>query len=182
MSDAADPERKKQLLNDYIEIMADLSRYAKEQGLSYLLVEPMSIPREYPCTIEETKDIFQRLEQAMALPVYLNLDVGHLNIISANPDDANPLAWIRELGQYCKVLHIQQTDAKTGSHHWPFTEEYNAKGAINTGEVIKAVKAHGVDMYLIFELFYKPFGDNDDKVLTTLKESVIHWKKALAEV
>jgi sugar phosphate isomerase/epimerase len=180
MADLADEGRKKQLLDEYVAIMADLAGYARERGLSYLLVEPMSIPREYPSTIAETREIYARLNEAAELPIYLNLDVGHLNLTSPDPADRDPYAWIRELAPYCKVLHLQQTDA-AGSPHWPFTAENNARGMIEADRILTSIEATGVaEMYLIMELFYKPFGDTDASVLSSLKESVLYWQKALA--
>lgn len=179
ISDIQNNKRKNEVLNDYINIMGELSLYAKDKGLDYLLIEPMSIPREYPCTVEETRYILKKLNNVTYLPIYLNLDVGHLNIVSKDERNANPIYWIEELLPYTKILHLQQTD-RTSSNHWPFTKDNNKKGIINGEEILNAVIKTGVDeIFLIMELFYKPFGDNDSKVIPTLKESVAYWKKII---
>ncbi len=181
MADIADSARKRQLLAEYVAIMADLSRHARDQGLKYLLVEPMSIPREYPSTIAETREIYARLKDALALPVYLNLDVGHLNLISADPEDRDPYAWIRELGADCRVLHLQQTDI-VSSPHWPFTAEHNTRGVVEAERILSCVEATGVEeIYLIMELFFKPFGATDEIVLRSMRESVNYWQQALVK-
>ena len=181
MADIADAGRKKQLLDEYVDIMADLSGYAKEQGLSYLLIEQMSIHREYPSTIGETREIYTRLSGVAALPIHLNLDVGHLDLTSPDPADSDPYAWIRELGSCCKVLHLQQTDIKS-SPHWPFTAENNARGLIDADRILATIEATGVaEIYLIMELFFKPYGATDRSVLSSLRESVDYWRRALAE-
>jgi sugar phosphate isomerase/epimerase len=180
MADIADDRRKRQLLDEYAGIMGDLSRHARERGLSYLLVEPMSIPREHPSTIAETREIYTRLNGAAVIPIYLNLDVGHLDLTSPDPADRDPYAWIRELGSSCKVLHLQQTDA-AASRHWPFTAANNARGIIEADRVLSSIEATGVaEIYLIMELFYQPFGDTDAFVLSSLKESVVYWQQAIA--
>ncbi|TDT50342.1 sugar phosphate isomerase/epimerase family protein [Fonticella tunisiensis] len=179
MADIQNEKRKNEVLNDYINIMGELSDYASQKGLEYLLIEPMSIPREYPCTIEESLYINKKLNSVSSIPIYLNLDVGHLNILSNNERDRDPISWIKELLKYTKILHIQQTD-KEASRHWPFTEEYNKKGIIDGEKILDAVCETGVDeIYLIMELFYKPFGNADYEVIPSLKESVRYWKNII---
>lgn len=179
MADIKNEKRKNQLLDEYTDIMARLSMYAKKKGLEYLLIEPMSIAREYPCTIEETEYIYKQLNKVSEIPIYLNLDVGHLNISSANKDDGDTYAWIRDLLKYSKVLHLQQTQ-HAASLHAPFTEENNKNGIIDCKRVVDEVMRTKVDeIYLIMELFYKPIAFNDDIVILSLKESVNYWKKLL---
>lgn len=179
MADIKSKRRKEALLTEYIYIMIELSLYAKEKGLKYLLIEPMSTEREYPSTIAETKYIYERLNKVSAIPIYLNLDVGHLNNNSGNQDDGNTYAWIRKLLKYSKVLHLQQT-RKGVSLHAPFTQEHNKEGIIDCKKVIEEVRNTGVkEIYLMMELFFKPIGLNDDIVIRSLKESVIYWRSLL---
>lgn len=179
MSDIGNDKRKKEVLNDYINIMGELSYYASQKGLECLLIEPMSIPREYPSTVDETRYILEELNKITAIPIYLNLDVGHLNIISDDKRNADPLYWIEELLSYTKILHLQQTD-RNSSNHWPFTEENNKKGIIDGEKILNAICKTGVDeIYLIMEFFYKPFGNNDEKVIPSLKDSVSYWKNII---
>lgn len=180
-ADVKNEKRKSQLLEEYIEIMGGLSEYALQKGLENLIIEPMSVPREYPCTIEETKYIHERLNKVTAIPVYLNLDVGHLNIISSNPDDGDSHAWIKSLLKDSKILHIQQTD-KTASHHWPFTKENNKKGIIDGEKILDTIYSTKVDeIYLIMELFYKPYGNNDSILIPSLRESVEYWNNLIGK-
>lgn len=179
MADINNEKRKNQILKEYIDIVADLSGYAKEKGLKYLLIEPMSVPREYPSTIEESRYIYEELNKVTPIPVFLNLDVGHLNLVSDNLDDANPYIWIKELLRESKVLHLQQTE-HSGTNHWPFTKENNEKGIIDCKKVLRSVYETKVDeIYLIMELFYKGFGKNDEILIPTLKESVVYWKELI---
>ncbi|MEW9095835.1 MAG: TIM barrel protein [Clostridiaceae bacterium] len=179
MNDIKNEKRKNQLLEELIETMGELSVYADKQGLKELIIEPMSIPREYPSTIEETEYIFERLNKVSAVPIYLNLDVGHLDITSKNQEDSDPYCWIKKLIHKSKILHLQQTD-KSGSHHRPFTEENNKKGIIDGVKVVETIESTEVEnIYLIMELFYKAYGFNDEIVIPSLKESVDYWKGIL---
>ncbi|MBV4419327.1 sugar phosphate isomerase/epimerase [Clostridium tyrobutyricum] len=176
MADIKNEKRKNQLLDEYVDIMSELSVYAKQNGLKYLLIEPMSIPREYPSTIEETKYIYNKLNASSDIPIYLNLDVGHLNINSSDPADGDTYAWIRELLKYSKVLHLQQTK-KGASLHAAFTKENNNDGIIDGKKVIdEVVKTNIREIYLTMELFFKPIGLNDNIIISSLKESVDYWK------
>lgn len=179
MADILNEKRKNQLLDEYVDIMWELSRYGKDKGLKYLLIEPMSISREYPSTIEETKYIYDRLNSKSDIPIYLNLDVGHLNVNSKNADDADTYAWIKNLLQYSKVLHLQQT-RKNSSLHAPFTKQNNDSGIIDGEKVIKHVSETGIrEIYLIMELFFKPIASNDEIIISSLKESTDYWKNIM---
>lgn len=179
MADIKNDKRKNELLNEYVDIMSELSVYAKDKGLKYLLIEPMSIPREYPSTIEETKYLYNKLNDLSDIPIYLNLDVGHLNINSKNLEDSDTYAWIRYLLKYSKVLHLQQTK-KGFSLHAPFTKENNNNGIIDGKKVIEEVlKTNVKEIYLTMELFFKPIASNDDIIISSLKESVNYWKNII---
>lgn len=180
--DQENPERKKFLTQVLLEEIAYLTYVAKEEGQKYFLWEPMSIPRELPCTIEETKAIIERVNRLSHVPVRLCLDVGHGYIRSDDPHDRDPYAWLRELANLAPSIHIQQTDGK-GSRHWPFTEENNARGIIVPEKVFEAVEASGAERnILVFEFFYSAHALSDESVVDSMKVSVEFWQKALHRV
>jgi len=177
--DAQDGEKKRALLRELIEHWRHLSRFAREKGMKFLLFEPMSCIREFPSTISETRWLYQKLCQSSELPVYLCLDVGHGRAHSAEKEDANPYAWLREFACKNPVVHLQQTDGMV-SRHWPFTREFNEQGKIEAEKLIRTLKQGGAkEVFLFLEIMYPPFEPFDEVILDDLKESVNYWKKAL---
>ena len=52
--------------------------------------------------------------------------------------DGDPYEWLRKLGAYSPIVHLQQTNG-TSSGHQPFTKECNEKGIIKGEKVISAL-------------------------------------------
>jgi D-erythrulose 1-phosphate 3-epimerase len=178
--DHADPVRREYLISVLMEEIAHLTRIAREGGQQYFMWEPMSIPREIPCTIEETKQLLERANRGVSVPVVLCLDVGHGWIRSPDPRDRDPYAWLRELGHLSPAIHMQQTDGK-GSRHWPFTPEWNEKGLIVPEKVAEALRAAGAEKsYIYFEYFFSAHAIAEEGALDSMRQSVEHWKKGLA--
>lgn len=154
--DEGDPERKSFLISVLLEEMAYLTFIAKQEGQKYFLWENMSIPREPPCTIDETKELMERLNKISHVPVYLCLDVGHGYYRSHDPRDRDPYTWLREFACVSPSIHMQQTDGK-GSRHWPFTEEYNSQGVIVPEKVFETIEESGAEKTIIvFEFSIPP--------------------------
>ncbi len=180
--DEADPTRKSFLTEVILDEIAYLSSVSKEEGQSYFLWEPMSVPREIPCTIDETAELLGRVNERAHVPVRLNLDVGHGYIRSGDPRDSDPYAWIRELGRLAPAIHIQQTDGR-GSRHWPFSEEYNKIGIIEPERVFEAIEFSGAEKTtILFEFFYSAHAEPDESALDCLKTSVEYWAEAVQRV
>ena len=180
--DEGDPERKKFLISVLLEEIAYLTFIAKQEGQKYFLWENMSIPREPPCTIDETKELMERLNKISHIPVNLCLDVGHGYYRSPDPRDRDPYTWLREFAHISPSIHMQQTDGK-GSRHWPFTEEYNSQGVIVPEKVFETIEESGAEKTIIvFEFFYSAHAIPDESALDNLKISVDYWRKALQRV
>lgn len=180
--DHDDPERRSYLLDVLMEELEALTLLAREEGQRYFLWEPMSIPREPPCTIGETRELLVRANRHSHVPIRLCLDVGHGWAHSADPADHDPYAWIREFGSLSPVIHMQQTDGK-GSRHWPFTKEFNAIGIITPERIIDAVEQSGADrIQIVFEFFSSAHAGADESVVENLKQSVDYWREALARL
>ena len=176
--DQGDPERRRALTEVLLEEIAYLTFVAREEGQKYFLWEPMSIPREIPCTIDETKAVLDRVNERSHVPVRLCLDVGHGYIGSPDPRDRDPYAWLRELGHLSPAIHMQQTDGK-GSRHWPFTEEYNRMGVIVPEKVFETIEKSGIPKTIIvFEFFFSAHTIPEEGALDNLKRSVEFWQKA----
>lgn len=175
------PSRRKMLFKEIIDTWHHLARVAKQKGLSYIMFEPMSIQREIPCTISQTKELYERLNYGAELPIKLCMDVGHGAALSGKSVDRNPYAWLKELSHLTPVIHIQQTDGKT-SKHWPFTPEFNKKGIIEPEKVIDAVNQSGAEeVLLVLEIFHSFFEPWDNEVIEANKKSVEYWRKFIKD-
>jgi D-erythrulose 1-phosphate 3-epimerase len=105
----------------------------------------------------------------------------------AEDRDGNTYKWLEKLACYSPIIHLQQTDGRT-SGHWPFTAEYNKKGIIDGGKVLKAIYAANskvrsseyppkVDsIYLTIEVFSSTDSLNED-IKARIIETVEYWRK-----
>lgn len=175
--DFRDPARRELIIREGIRLWQELSRFAAEDGLEYLLFEPMSVPREMAATIDETGRLLERVNEDMAIPMRLCLDVDHGDISSKNPADVDPYAWLRTLGRFSPVVHIKQSLADKGGH-WPFTAEYNRRGIVTPEKVIRAMEESGIDeVTLLLEISHRERYPAEYKVVDDLKESVAYWRR-----
>jgi D-erythrulose 1-phosphate 3-epimerase len=178
--DNADPGRRESLVAIFMEEIEHLTGVAKREGQRYFMWEPMSVPREIPCTIAETRELLERANRHAQVPVRLCLDVGHGWIRSPDPRDRDPYAWLRDLGHLSPSVHMQQTDGK-GSRHWPFSPECNAKGIIDPQKVVDALSQAGASRTIIvFEYFFSAHALSEDSAVDDMRTSVRFWKEALA--
>ncbi|MBC7189578.1 sugar phosphate isomerase/epimerase [Candidatus Aerophobetes bacterium] len=180
MKDIADEKKKKYLMEFLVEALQYLSFVAKQNGQKFLLWEPMPLRREPPCTIDEAKALYELVNKNAAVPVQFCLDLGHQCAHGTSGKDRDTYEWLCQFAPYSPVIHIQQTDGK-GDRHWPFTKEYNAKGIINPEKVVEAIEKSGAkEVVLLFEIIH-PFEENEEKVLTDLRESVEYWRRYVRE-
>lgn len=150
----------------------ELSFYAKEIGLEYLIFEPMSVPREMGNTVEESLELMERVNDNCGVPMRICLDLGH----APHPDQRDPYPWIERLGKYSPIIHLQQT-VMHQSKHWPFTKEYNEQGIVHGEKVLESLDKAGVkDVHLMFEISHREHCDTDEKVIEDLKASVDYWR------
>lgn len=109
----------------------------------------------------------------------------------ANPRDWNVMEWVRTLGRYSPIVHLQQSDGVSSSH-WPFSRAYNQKGIIKAEQVLRALAdsfaqeavpgmppACG-EVALTFEPFISTAGNVYD-FLDDLRESVAYWRRYVPE-
>lgn len=57
---------------------------------------------------------------------------------SNDESDADLYSWVRAVGRYSPLMHLQQTDG-TGSHHAPFTSLTNASGIVHPAPLLAAL-------------------------------------------
>jgi D-erythrulose 1-phosphate 3-epimerase len=120
----------------------ELGDAASEKGLTALYNEQMYIPSEIPWTLEQGyRFLLEANRDRNGAPVLLTLDVGHqagMHYGLQGPD-LDYLEWVRRFGAFTEILHLQQTTADA-SHHWPFTEDYNARGHVRIPAILEALE------------------------------------------
>jgi sugar phosphate isomerase/epimerase len=177
--DNADPETRERRIAQGVAAWRELSHTAAELGLSYVMFEPMSVPRELGETIAATEDLLGRCAEGFAVPMHLCLDVDHGDLQSPNPDDTDPHAWLRAFATRSPVIHIKQSLRDKGGHY-PFTAAYNANGKIVPAEIIATLREAGVERAtLLLEISHRERWPADYTVVADLKESVAHWREAI---
>jgi sugar phosphate isomerase/epimerase len=232
-----DAELYHQAEDDLYRRLAELARYAQEQGLSAVSVEQMYSPHQIPWTIEGSLRLIREIFQQGSAPLYLTLDTGHqvgqgnfmrpdpaqieayvlaveqkreppdiwlgypermkleslLNHLEwqrylfAEPEDGDLYAWLRRLGRYAPIIHLQQTDGLASAHR-PFTPKYNATGIVHPVKMLAALKyaysraeLHGLpppcqDIYLTIEVF-SGTAERPAQILSNISESIAYWRR-----
>ncbi len=159
----------------------EVARYAKKRGLEFLSWEPMSISREQGETIAETRRLQTDLNREAPLPFKICLDVDHGDVMSVNPDDTDPYAWLRTFAKEAPIIHLKQSSKNKGGH-WPFTAEHNAHGRIDPARVISTLAEHGGEgAELLLELSFREREPVDSTVVEALRESVAYWRGAVPD-
>ena len=109
----------------------------------------------------------------------------------AQERDGKPYEWLKELGAYSPIIHMQQTDGVT-SGHASFTSATNAKGIINGKDMLSALlyaydqpvdpamPPRAEEIYLSFEIFISNTSYLRDS-LDGLRKSVEYWRKFIPE-
>jgi sugar phosphate isomerase/epimerase len=174
--DLADPAVRAERFQQNIDGWHQIAAMAANEGLHYLTWEPMSLPREYGETLAETRRIHTAVNQDSPLPFKLCLDVDHGDVASANPDDTDPYAWIREFAREAPIIHLKQTSANKHGH-WPFAPEYNKHGRITPEKLLTALAAAGVgQVTLLLELSFRERQPYEDRLIDDIIASIEYWR------
>jgi len=180
VKDFNNPKRREYLTNYLIESLQYLADFASSLGQKYLLWEPTPLSRELTETREKTQRFYEQVNKDAKIPILFCLDVGHQCIRDASEKDKDPYTWIKQFAHISPVIHIQQTDGAF-DRHWPFTSEYNRKGIIDLQKVVQAInQSQAEEVVLVLEVVH-PFEEDENKVLSDIKESINYWKKVINE-
>lgn len=180
--DLVDPAGRAQRFQQNIEGWHAIADYAAQKGLAYLTWEPMSLPREYGETLDETERIHTAVNDGSPLPFKLCLDVDHGDVSSPNPDDTDPYAWLARFATESPIIHIKQTS--TNKHgHWPFAPDYNESGRITPEKMLTALESAGVEnVTLLLELSFRERQPYESRVVSDIVASVEYWKPFVSEL
>lgn len=169
VSGSGDAERR---YDGLVRDLGRLTEHAKQAGLKEWLIEPTPLKRELPWKASQAEKLLGDLQGVAALPVRYALDVGHAFYRPLYGGEASLEPWLG-LGQHVGLIHLQQTDGLSDSH-WGFTRP----GVVDVARVAGQVRAAGLDVPLILEVFY-PFEADDAAVRQDVIASVAHCRKAL---
>ena len=170
-----DPLRRAERWHELQDSLRRLAADARRAGLDSLMIENLAAARE-PSTMVDVRSLLTGGD-ADHVPIVLCLDVGHQCVPGATGAEADPYAWLRELGALAPVVQLQQSDA-VADHHWPFTPAANSAGRIEAERVLRAIEASGAtEVALILEII-PPFEADDDQVVDDLRVSAEYWRQA----
>jgi D-erythrulose 1-phosphate 3-epimerase len=170
--------RRRSLLTGMRDAIARLSGVAKKAGLGAIFVENLPLVRE-PSGMDFVR-AFAVPGDAGHAAVQLCLDVGHMCAPGAVGDEANPYAWLRQLGSLAPMIHLQQSEADS-DRHWPFTAETNRVGRVDARQVLRALEETRADEFTLILEVVPPFLKGDEVVIDELIESVAYWKDAIGQ-
>jgi len=177
MKDVADPVRRQERMDGWVDGLRDLAQEAKDKGLESLLVEHMAGWREPPTGIGEALAL---ASMKTAVPIRIAIDLGHMVAKGREGDDLDPYAWLRKVSPKAGVFHLQQSNDKYDLHQ-AFTPEANKSGRIEPKKVLEAIRASGAEKaVLMFEIMHA-CEEDEKKVLADIRSSVDQWRAALKE-
>lgn len=171
--DALNPARREDIYQRGLQALVELSGYAKQRGLTTLLIEPVPLTTEFPSSAEDALRLMTDLDGATDIPVRLLVDWGHALFEPIFGAQANMEHWINQCGGYIHSYHIQQTDGLL-DRHWSFTQE-----GIVTPERLNDFwrDNHLTDQTYLLEIIY-PFEQPDDFVLRDMQAGLRRLKSA----
>jgi sugar phosphate isomerase/epimerase len=175
MKEVADPARRQERMDGWLDALRELAQEAKDKGLEALLVEAMAGWREPPTGIGESLAL---AELKTAVPIRIAIDLGHAVVKGREGDDLDPYAWLRKVGPKAGVIHLQQSNDKYDMHQ-AFTPEANRTGRIDPKKAVAAIRASGAQKaVLMFEVIHA-CEEEEKKVLADIRSSVDQWREAL---
>ena len=170
--------RVKEIANCWGQVLEQVNPF----GIDTILWEPMSISREIGHTIEDALEFQELLEDIGGESFKLCLDLDHGDIESVNPDDTNPISWIKCFKNKIGAIHLKQTTIDRRKN-MSFTKGNNAIGTINGNEILSALEKSSIDslsMYL--ELGFRERNPDDQNAIEENSISLEYWKSCGARL
>ncbi len=137
-----DAARTEEAMQRIIQIYREIAVEAKARGQRAFYSEQMYIPSEVPWTLAQMERMLIACNEnnPNGVPVRIAIDVGHQagNHYGLEGPDLRYEEWLRRFGATSELIHLQQT-TRDASHHWPFTPDYNEKGAVDIATVLETI-------------------------------------------
>lgn len=176
--DYTDKGKRQWLLDTTVEGFHAFAKLAAKHGQEYIIWEPTPVGREMSTSIDTVRELYERMNKDAAIPVRLQLDVGHFCSYEQKGKDADLNAWLRELGPLSPIFHLQQMDGKNDCH-WPFSKEANAKGVIRMDKVFETLDSLGVKECHWFPEIGFAYEKDEEKLLVEMDECVAYLKSCI---
>lgn len=173
--DWKDPVASKALYASAQASLVALAAYAKQQGLSEILIEATPLRPEILFTPQAARQFVAELDGKTAVPVRLLIDWGHA-LCNRIPEASTDMGeWLKVCAPYVGGIHLQQTDG-LWDRHWDFTVD-----GLVTPELIRDVtRKAGVEHMTQYLEVVTIFEDDDDEVLARMKASMEHLHAVFA--
>jgi sugar phosphate isomerase/epimerase len=173
--DATDGHRRKAIYAEVLDLVGELATYAKQAGLTKILVEPTPLATEFPSDPEGSLQLMRDLE-GTAVPVKLLVDWGHVLFEPLLKEKADMGLWIDTCLPYIDCFHLQQTDGLM-DRHWSF-----AKPGRLSADLIRQVveRHHAADRIQYVELIYA-FEETDDHVFEDTRSTMVMLQETLGD-
>lgn len=110
----------------------------------------------------------------------------------AEPQDGDLDSWVRAVGRFSPIIHLQQTDGSASAHR-PFTERYNRDGIVTPRRLLAALyesyrQAADTpdlpppceDLYLTLEIF-SGTAERPQQSLNNIRESAAYWRQFIPQ-
>jgi hypothetical protein len=178
MRDYKDPGKRQFLLDTTVEGFQAFARIAANHGQEFLIWEPTPVGREMSTSIDVVHELYQRMNRNSAIPIRLQLDVGHWCSFEQKGRDADLNCWLRELGPISPIFHLQQMDGKN-DNHWSVSKQNNARGVIKMDQVFETLDKAGCKECHWFPEIGFAYEMNEEALLVEMDESVEYLKKCI---
>lgn len=109
----------------------------------------------------------------------------------SNTEDGDTYEWLKKLGCYSPIIHLQQTNGISSSH-LPFTDENNNRGIITGDKILESLAASYQNdtedgyptkcdkIFLTLELFFST-AEISYNIIRDLESSVAYWRQFIPE-
>lgn len=135
----------------YLDHMKELMHFAREKGVSWLTIEPMSCVAEPPTLPEEIRDFAVELMDYHAANPDTTTNVGHcVDIAHGYADEQGTIVYdniqlLESTWPYLYELHLKNTDAMFNST-FGFREAERKKGIVDVAQIRDLLLANGEAM------------------------------------
>ena len=176
--DYTDKGKRQFLLDTTVEGFQAFARIAAQHGQKFLLWEPTPVGREMSISIDVVRELYERMNRGSAIPIHLQLDVGHWCSYEQKGKDGDLNCWLRELGPISPIFHVQQMDGKNDLH-WSFSKKNNARGVIKMDQVLETLDSAGCKEAYWFPEIAFPYEMNEEALLVEMDESIEYLNSCL---
>ncbi len=128
---------------------------------------------------------YRAIKQELSVDAIQKIIAGYPHLF-AEEADSNTYAWLRHLGAFSPIIHLQQTDGRSSAHQ-PFNPVCNSSGIIKGEPLLRALadafetEYEGMpekcrDIYLTLEIFAST-SDLPLDIEYKIRDSVAYWRQ-----